>query len=290
MNSMTGFGSASGEVAGRSLNVRVSSVNRKTLDIDCTLPREWAELEPDLVGLVRQSVQRGRVQVAIEFEKRARDADISFDEDAVSDVLARLGTFSRKRKLEFEPNAEVIWQIASSLRQAEGLPAPDKARPVLKRLLQSALRSFGAMRAKEGEALHVDFLSRAEALRSHVDAIASRAPKVAPAYRDALIKRLRDSGLELDPSDERVLREIALFADRCDVSEELTRLRSHLAQFGDLLKSEEPVGRRAEFLLQELFRESNTVGSKANDLEITRHVMEMKNLLEQVREQIANVE
>jgi uncharacterized protein (TIGR00255 family) len=117
-----------------------------------------------------------------------------------------------------------------------------------------------------------------------------RAPAVAPAYRAQLLKRLREAGLELDAGDERVLREIALFADRCDVTEEITRFRSHVDQLASLLKSEDEIGRKADFILQEMGREANTIGSKANDLGISKSVIELKNELERVREQMANVE
>jgi uncharacterized protein (TIGR00255 family) len=146
------------------------------------------------------------------------------------------------------------------------------------------------MRAREGEALLVDFLGRLEKLRSLVEGIAGRAPHVAPAYREQLLQRLRAAGLELDPSDERVLKEVALFADRCDITEELTRLRSHLHQLQELLRAEGEVGRKAEFILQEIGREIHTIGSKANDLQISQRVIEFKNELERVREQVANVE
>jgi uncharacterized protein (TIGR00255 family) len=146
------------------------------------------------------------------------------------------------------------------------------------------------MRAKEGESLLVDFIKRTELLHRLVEAISARAPKVPANYREQLMRRLREAGLEINLEDERVLREIALFADRCDVMEEITRLRSHFEQFAALLKSDGEIGRKAEFILQEIGREVNTIGSKANDLMIARAVIELKNELERVREQIANVE
>ena len=158
------------------------------------------------------------------------------------------------------------------------------------KVVAEALRAFVAMRAQEGEALLIDLITRLAILRSHVDAIAVRAPLVAPSYRELLLQRLRQAGLELDVNDERVLREIALFADRSDVTEELTRLRSHFDQFTALLKSDAEIGRKSEFILQEVGREVNTIGSKANDLTISKAVIEIKNELERVREQIANVE
>ena len=136
----------------------------------------------------------------------------------------------------------------------------------------------------------VDFIKRSELLHRQVDVVVGRAAQVPANYREQLLKRLRDAGLDLDVNDERVLREIALFADRCDVTEEITRLRSHFEQFATLLKSDGEIGRKAEFLLQEIGREVNTIGSKANDLTIARAVIELKNELERVREQMANVE
>jgi uncharacterized protein (TIGR00255 family) len=166
----------------------------------------------------------------------------------------------------------------------------EEAQEVVLTALESALRAFVAMRAKEGEALLVDFIGRLELLRRQVDLIAARAPLVPPIYRDQLLLRLRTAELELKVDDERVLKELALFADRCDVTEELTRLRSHLEQFTALLKSDGEIGRKSEFILQEIGREVNTIGSKANDLTISREVIELKNELERIREQIANVE
>jgi uncharacterized protein (TIGR00255 family) len=146
------------------------------------------------------------------------------------------------------------------------------------------------MRAKEGQALLADFLVRLEKLKSAMEIIATRAPQVTPVYREQLMLRLRQAGLELDVSDDRVLKEVALFADRCEVTEEITRLRSHFKQLEELFRSKGEIGRKAEFILQEIGREIHTIGSKANDLAISQQVIEFKNELERVREQIANVE
>jgi uncharacterized protein (TIGR00255 family) len=146
------------------------------------------------------------------------------------------------------------------------------------------------MRAKEGATLRADLLNRMGMLRGQVDAVGARAPQVPGQYRELLFRRLREAGLELDLADERVRKELALFADRCDISEELTRLRSHLGQLEQLLRSGGEIGRKAEFILQEIGREANTIGSKANDLAIATVVIEIKNELERVREQVANIE
>jgi uncharacterized protein (TIGR00255 family) len=290
MKSMTGYGRASAALEGFTLTVQVSSVNRKSLDLTIGLPEEWESLEPHLGELVRRFATRGKVHVDIEVTGDKASTEITWDEAAAAAALDRLQAFAERERVPFVPSADLLWQIANSQRQKAHLPGSEIAQPVLATVLGEALRSFAAMRAKEGESLLVDFIRRSENLHRHVEAIAIRAPQVPANYREQLMKRLREAGLELDLGDERVLREIALFADRCDVSEEITRLRSHFDQFTTLLKSGGEIGRKGEFLLQEIGREVNTIGSKANDLTISRAVIELKNELERVREQMANVE
>jgi uncharacterized protein (TIGR00255 family) len=287
---MTGYGRATTALEGFSLTVQVSSVNRKTLDLTMAVPDEWESLEPTVAELVRKFASRGKVHVDIEVTGDKSVTETSWDEEAAADALDRLQGFAARQGVEFRPSAELLWQIANSQRRATSFPSAEIAQSTVSRTLADALREFAAMRAREGEALLVDFIRRSEVLHRHVETIAGRAPQVPANYREQLLKRLREAGLELDVNDERVLREIALFADRCDVSEEITRLRSHFEQFTALLKSEGEIGRKAEFILQEIGREVNTIGSKANDVTIARAVIELKNELERVREQMANVE
>lgn len=290
MKSMTGYGRATGAVGGLSLAVQVSSVNRKTLDLTVSLPEEWESLEPAVLELVRKFAARGKVHVDIELTGDKSVASATWDEAVAAEALNRLEAFAARRGVPFEPTAELLWQVANAQKRSTALPSAEAAHPAVTENLTAALRAFAAMRAKEGEALFVDFIRRSEVLHRLVESIAARAPLVPANYREQLMKRLREAGLELDVNDERVLREIALFADRCDTTEEVTRLRSHFEQFSTLLKSDAEIGRKAEFLLQEIGREVNTIGSKANDLAIARAVIELKNELERVREQMANVE
>jgi uncharacterized protein (TIGR00255 family) len=290
MKSMTGYGRATGVIGGFTLTVQISSVNRKTLDLAIKLPDAWEPLEAAIGEQVRKQVLRGRVSVVIELTGARGSSEMIWDETEVAGALDKLAALSAARGIAFEPTPELLWSIANSQRKTTELPAAEIAGLVVLTTLSGALREFSAMRAKEGEALLIDFLSRLEILRRHVDAVAARASTVPANYREQLLQRLRQAGLELDVNDERVLKEIALFADRCDVTEELTRLRSHFEQFAALLKFEGEIGRKSEFILQEIGREVNTIGSKANDLTISRAVIELKNELERVREQIANVE
>lgn len=287
---MTGYGRATTALGSYTLTVQVSSVNRKALDLTVTLPDEWESLEPAIGVLVRKVAIRGKVHVDLELTGTKTGGENSWDEGAAAETLARLATFAKKQQVDFQPTPELLWQVTNSQRKAQERPPADEARPVVERALSEALRGFAAMRAREGEALLVDFLTRLGTLEKQIAAIAARAPEVPLHHREQLLRRLREAGLTLDVSDERVLKEIALFADRCDISEELTRLRSHLEQFTALLRSDGEIGRKSEFILQEISREVHTIGSKANDLAIARGVIELKNEVERVREQIANVE
>jgi len=290
MNSMTGYGRATAPLGSYTLTVQVNSVNRKTLDLMVALPHDWESLEPEVAATVRQAVVRGKVHVDVELTGGAAAAEAAWNEEGVTQTLTRLRALAAKQGVPFKASAELLWQIASAERQPRQFPTVAAGQPVVMTVLKDALQGFVAMRATEGTALQADLLARISSLKRQVETIAARAPLVPGLYRDQLLKRLREAGLALDTGDERVLKEIALFADRCDLSEELTRLRSHLEQFDQLLRSEGEIGRKAEFILQEISRESHTVGSKANDLTIAKAVIEFKNELERVREQIANIE
>ena len=223
MRSMTGYGRAACALAGGTLTVQVSSVNRRSLDLTVKLPAEWESLEAEIADRVRRVAARGKVDVEVEYAPAGGRDEASWNEAAVGAALDKLAALADARRIPFEPTAELLWQVANSLRTPSEAPSGDRVRPELYAVLDEALRSFAAMRAREGEALFVDFIERIGICRRQMDAVAARAPAVAPAYRAQLLKRLRDAGLELNIDDERVLREIALFADRCDVSEEITR-------------------------------------------------------------------
>jgi len=296
MKSMTGYGRATAALDGMTLTVQVSSVNRKVLDLSISLPSEWDALEAELREAVRAVASRGKVHVRIELSRGGdgvgENTAADWDEAAVAATLSRLRALAESQHIPFAPTADLLWRIATAQDSGKATVSIDDTlnQDIVMATVDDALRAFAAMRAKEGEALLIDFLGRLEQMQRLVEAIALRAPEVAPAHRDQLLRRLAEAGLDLDPGEERVLKEIALYADRCDITEELTRLRSHLDQFTALLRSEGEIGRKAEFILQEIGREVNTIGAKANDLEIARNVIELKNELDRLREQIANVE
>ena len=243
MKSMTGFGRASAPLGDGTVVVQVNSVNRKSLDLSMRLPEAWASLETKIAEQVREVATRGKVHVQVGMEAAGND------EAKVEIALERLQRLAEAHAVAFAPDARLLWDIAND-RRATVEPELDEAVEVaVLEAAQAALREFAAMRAKEGEALLIDFLTRLDTLKKHVGAVAERAPQVAPAYRELLFRRLREAELELDMSDERVLKEVALFADRSDVTEELTRLRSHLHQLETLLRADGEIGRKGEFIL-----------------------------------------
>ncbi len=284
MKSMTGFGRATAPLGNGNVVVQVNSVNRKTLDLTVRMPEPWSGLEPKITAAVRDFATRGKVHVQIGLEASGAG------EAQLEAALARMRGIAAANGLPFEPDARLLWDMVNDRRSAAEPELDEAVENAVLQATEDALRAFSAMRAMEGEALLIDFLTHLDALRQSVVAVAERAPEVPLAYREVLFKRLRDADLELDLSDERVLKEVALFADRADITEELTRLKSHLAQFETLVRTEGEIGRKGEFILQEIGREIHTIGSKANDLAISKHVIELKNEMERVREQIANVE
>ena len=287
---MTGFGRA--RAAGEQLDVTVeiNSVNRRNLEVAVALPREWQVLERGLTERVRAGLQRGRIQVSVQIDRRSENERLHWDENAVRSILLRLEELAARRGIDFQPDASLLFKIA------ERVPAPQEeldteaVAQLVQMAVDDALEEVLAMRRREGRVLADDLEGRADTLAHLLREVGSRSKSVVPRYRKILLERLQYPGLELDLNDERVLREIALFADRCDISEEVTRLGSHLLQFRETLSAAGPMGRKLEFLMQEINREFNTVGAKANDLEITGFVLEAKGEIERVREQVQNVE
>ncbi len=294
MRSMTGFGRATASLPGLEAAVEVASVNQKGLAVGVSLPREWASLERPLSERVRNVASRGKINVTIRLATLPGKGSAGpVDEAAIRAILTRLKALADDLGAPFQPDARLLLEAAALARSSSSsTELPEQLQPALEKALDQALAAFATSRAREGAALRDDLLARLAKLRAFHTAAAAFAPGQVTAQRDALLVRLRTLGVELDPSDERVLKEVALFADRCDVAEELTRLASHFDAFEALLRREdgEPAGRQLEFLAQEMHREINTTGAKSVSLDLTRVVLDMKNELERVREQFANVE
>jgi uncharacterized protein (TIGR00255 family) len=291
MHSMTGFGRGSAAVEEYRATVELSAVNRKQAEVVIQGQRELHELDARIRKLVLEVVSRGRIQVSVVLETAAaKEGEIRID---AALALAFSAAF---RELESVVGYPTQLSAADFLRQpgiirtgSRELDA-ETAWLTLEPALKEALAQLVAMRESEGTHLKADLLARLGHLKDYAQKIALEAPARVSRQRELMMKRLHDAGLELDVTDERVAKEVALFADRCDVSEEITRLDSHFTKFCEYLDGGEAPGRALDFLCQELFREFNTIGSKANDASIAQTIVEAKTELEKIREQVQNVE
>jgi uncharacterized protein (TIGR00255 family) len=290
IRSMTGFGAGHGAAGGEALDVEVRSVNHKFCEVKVRLPRELAALEPDALKLVKERLARGGVDVSIRRAGPAGGLAPRVDL-ALADAYAR--AFEELRARLGLPGGVTLADVAG----AEGVltldePALDldAARAALRAAMAGALDHLVAMRAREGEALSRDLSGRLDGVEELVAKAATLVPQTVEHHRARLSERVEEltRGIAIDPA--RLAQEVALFADRTDVTEEVTRLRSHLAQARTLLRSGEPAGRKLDFLVQEMHREVNTIGSKSQSADIAAIVVTAKAEVERMREQVQNVE
>ena len=291
MRSMTGYGRGETDYGGTKFSVELNSVNRKQSDIVVNLPRDLTELEPRIRQTINESISRGRTNVVVSYHNGSSGPrKLALDVD-----LAR-SYHDAMRALQKELNAPGEITIGAILQAPGVMRAPEEAFdsiatwPAIERALRVALVELIKMREHEGKHLAKDLIRRLKAMRKQIKEIRSLHPDVVKKYRAALLERIQKAGLPISTDDERLVKEITFFADRSDVSEELTRIESHLAQFAHHLRRHEPVGRTLEFITQEIFRELNTLGAKANDAGISQRVVICKAELEKIREQIQNLE
>lgn len=292
MKSMTGFGRGEAGVPGGRCAVELSSVNRKQADIDLRLPRDWQPLEAGIRQLLTGVLSRGRLHGVITCETdQESTATLRVDESLArqyADALTKLGD-SLGTQMPLTPDALLRAPGIFTVEGREPLP-PDALQPMVFSAVSAALIAWDEARVREGAHLHADLMSKLDHLRGLLGQIAAEAPKVAPLHREALRRRLEEAGLPIPMDDERLVREIALFADKCDISEEITRLGGHLVEFQRLMETDTPSGRPLDFLTQEMHRELNTMGAKANHAPIQHLVVAGKTEVERLREQVQNVE
>ncbi|MGK0186742.1 MAG: hypothetical protein ACI9R3_002525 [Verrucomicrobiales bacterium] len=291
MKSMTGFGRGEISVDGARYRVEMSSVNRKQVDVVVNLSRDLVELDIPLRKTVAKTVSRGRVVVSVTVEQlRATAQKLRVDDELADQYHAAAAKLMKKHKLHAGVTAADVLRAPGVVSLSDHCVEASAAWPHIQEAMAKALTTFDKSRTREGNHLKKDLQSRLRTLKGALDAIKKDASKVVAHYRTNLHKRLQDSGLPLPLDDERLLKEIGVFAERCDISEEITRLESHFKQFRSYLNSSEPQGRAMDFLSQELNREFNTIGSKANKAEIAQLVVTGKSEVEKIREQVQNVE
>jgi uncharacterized protein (TIGR00255 family) len=293
MKSMTGYGRGESARDGFKITVELSAVNRRQPEISVNLPRELEMLEAPVRDAINARIARGRVtaRIAIHAASGKLSARAHINLPLAKAYAAELNRLAKQLKLSGGVTLDQIVRAPGVFQSDEELARTENVWPVVEKALQPALAALVKMREREGAHLAQDLDARIRVMRQSTGKIQKQAPITAENYRRQLRERIRSAGLEnIAPDDERLLKEVVLFADRSDISEELTRLQSHFRQFEDCRKAKEPVGRTLDFLAQEMNREINTIGSKANDAVISREVVTLKAELERFREQAQNVE
>ena len=288
---MTGFGAGTAPLDGAAIRVEIGGVNRKQTEVAIALPRAWAELETAVREQVAGAVSRGRVNVSISLQRNADSAGaLAINHQKLAALQEKLAELSATFQHPIEPTLDSLVRLGVLAEETESDIPMEAVQAALQPAVAEALQAFLNLRAQEGANMKQDLLARIGKLRDFRAALMARAAGVPLRHRENLLKRLEESGLPIPADDERIIKEIALFADRCDVSEEMTRLESHLNQFELICDKQEAVGRTLDFLCQEIFRELNTTGSKANDAELAQIVVSAKTELEKIREQVQNIE
>lgn len=292
MKSMTGYGRGESSQAGFKITIELSSVNRKQIEIAVNLPRDIEVLEAQIRDEINRRVARGRVTVRVSVHAAEAAAGKSRINFTLAKAYAKeLRTLAKSLRLSDDVTLDMLSRAPGVLQTDEQIPEAEALWPGTSKALKTALDTLIKMREREGAWLGKDLKARIATMRAGVARVQKLAPQVAERYRAQLLARIKSAGLESPVLEEdRLLKEVFYFADRADISEELTRLQSHFQQFEDCVKSGEPVGRTLDFLSQEINREINTIGSKANDSLISREVVVLKAELEKFREQVQNVE
>lgn len=291
MRSMTGYGRGETDYNGTKFSVELNSVNRKQSDIVINLPRDLAALEPQIRQTINENISRGRTNVVVSYHNgSAGTRKLALDTELARSYHDAMRALQKTLDAPGEITIGAILQAPGVMRAPEEAVDSSAVWPAIERALRAALTDLIKMREREGKHLAKDLIRRLKAMRKQIKEIRGLHPDVVRKYRAALLERIHKAGLPISSDDERLTKEITFFADRADVSEELTRVESHLAQFAHHLRRHEPVGRTLEFITQEIFRELNTLGAKANDAAISQRVVVCKAELEKIREQIQNLE
>jgi len=287
---MTGFGRAKVENDTFQITVEMKSVNHRFLEMSIRLPKQMMVFEDKLRKIIAEQVRRGRIEVSISITGEGlveRKLSVNWS------LLEQYQSIMKDIKGKFQLQDSITLEQLMAMPEVTAIEEIEKVNEQFENSLYEAVRQathmLKTMRVGEGERLHKDIAYRLQEIDNCVNAIIPHAPMVTQKYRERLENRLKELHNQ-DLDEQRLLTEVAMFAERCDIHEELVRLQSHLDQFRETLQIEEPVGRKMDFIVQEMHREINTIGSKANDLTISKYVVEMKNNLEKIREQVQNIE
>ena len=291
LRSMTGYGSARGTVAGMDLTVELKSVNNRYLDCNVRMPRNLLFAEDAVKQAISEKVSRGKVDVFIN-SNASKDADevVCVNKELAKGYLEAIRELGTELHLETGLTAYSLSRFPDVLTVEKKELDKDEVAAALAELTGRAVDEFNDMRGREGARLKEDMLSKAETIAQMVSVVEERSPQTVEEYRTRLEARLREVLADRSIDEQRIITEAAIFADKTAVDEETVRLRSHIAQFRQLLEEGSPAGRKLDFLIQEFNRESNTIGSKCNDAQLAQVVVDLKSEIEKIREQIQNLE
>lgn len=291
--SMTGFGNASGQNDRFSASVEIKAVNNRYLKVSQKFPEVLAPLEPQIEKAVRSAVARGTVTLTIQFAPIGQSSRFRIVPEVLEAYWQQLRSVHKNNRVPVPASCEELLSLPGVI--ADELASTVDAEqewPLVEETLKVALGKLDEFRRLEGESMRSDLVQNCQIIEDHLNTVAEHSPKVVSAYRDKILERVKEllgeTGATVEADD--LIREVSIFADRCDINEEITRLRCHIEQFGQVMDADKSQGRKLDFLTQEMFREINTIGSKANDVQIAHHVVEMKAAAEKMREVIQNVE
>ena len=287
--SMTGFGEARIQDERWTVTAEFRTVNNRHLKFTSRISEPYGALEPEIERLIRESVRRGSIQLVLRVDRPRRPEDYRLNLVALKSYAEQLRELQGDRPVDLG-SLLALPGIVEEKRQTADDPQQDW--PILSGLISEALAMLQKSRADEGRAMRAELLALGDAIRENLERVAERGPEIVVSFQKRLAERVqnlvRDQGIAIEAKD--LLREVAIYAERADVAEEITRLRAHLDHYAQVIDEPESSGRKLEFVVQEMGRETNTIGSKANDVEISRSVVEMKGALEKIRELIQNVE
>ncbi len=291
VKSMTGYGRARETLNGRDITVEVRSVNNRYLDCTVKVPRAYIFVEDAVKSHVQKAVSRGKVDVFITIDATAADETVvSVNEPLARGYYQALTQLRDMFSLQDDLTAATLARFPDVLTVTKAEEDLESVATDICAVLDDALAAYNAMRTTEGGKLSEDIAGRAATIEAVVGKVEERSPQTVAAYREKLLSRMQEVLQSTAVDESRILTEAAIFADKIAVDEETVRLRSHIAQLRTMLQSEQPIGRKLDFLIQEVNRECNTIGSKCNDLTIAQDVVNMKAEVEKIREQVQNIE
>ena len=292
VRSMTGYGRASGVVGNKEISIDLKSVNHRYFDFNCKISKDFLFLEDKLKAKVNSAVSRGKIDFYLYIDSGKGDAyTIDINEPLANGYINAFKQISKKFKVKNDVTSSFIMRLPDVVKLKKTELDEQQLESVVFELLDEALVAYNQMRETEGEKLKEYILQNLDTILDTVDKIEQLAPQSIDAYKTRLYTKIKDVLDDKDVDEQRLITEVAIFADKVDVGEETVRLRSHISQFKDLLESSDgAIGKKLDFIVQEMNREINTTGSKCNSVEITRLVVDTKSVIEKIREQIQNIE